>query len=541
MFVIRHMLSVVFSFSILFCTSSLVNAKTGEVKKIAVRDLAAHGVSADVAANVAEIVTISLSRLPGYSVISKQDLRSMIDFDEQRQLLGCNDPKCMSDIGSTLGVDYIVTGSVGKLGDEYLLNLSALDTLEGKAFGRAEARASNLTTLAATTRQAVLNLMRSNVKFEAFSGKGGLFVASSPAGATVFLDGAKQKGKTPLDLGDVSAGNHILRVVKNELQRELPVLVEADKIAKVSLALAVVRAKFLSVPFDARVFIDGIERGTTPLLIPNLPASRQRIEFYKRGYKPHIEDVLFELTSFRKNGGEAVEVKADLKALPVVLRVNSDPPGSLVFFEGVEKGLTPIEIPAVMPGQRTLRVQHPGFKPQQRVFAIKPAESPELSLSLPEYVAHRDYLKSTALRQDASFSASIGGGAALALGTGLSVGAWFVQNAAQEKWQAYQQEIAPEQLASLRNDAEGLNLAAWLGVGTGYTLATLGSLALIAVLVNELTMPDEPKYTEDMDVLEIAKTKNTDLKNKATDEDPADKKEKQPAHADNVASGEVQS
>ena len=84
-------------------------------KRIAVQEFAARSVPVEVAANVADVVAVALAQVGTYAVISKNDIAAMVGFDAQQQLLGCNEPECMSEIGDALGVDYIVSGDADLL------------------------------------------------------------------------------------------------------------------------------------------------------------------------------------------------------------------------------------------------------------------------------------------------------------------------------------------------------------------------------------------------------------------------------------------
>jgi hypothetical protein len=333
------------------------------------------------------------------------------------------------------------------------------------------------------------------------SGRGGIFVDTEPSGAQVFLDGTRQATNTPLEIGGVAAGDHMLRLVKGDLERLVPVLVEPDAITKLAVQLAVVKAKFLSVPFDARVFVDGVERGATPLLIADLPAARHRIEMRKRGYKTHEEEVLFELTPLRKAGGEAFEVKAELRPLPVRLNVESVPPDAKVYLDGSVLGTTPLDIPGVDPGARTLVLERPGFRREERKVTIRPGEAPRLTVSLAEFRAHQRYMQATALRRDVRFWGIIGSAAAIAVGAGFTAGGWVTQGDAQARYAEYLREIAPERIAAARQAAASANSAAWGELGVGYSMLGIGVAALCAVLFNELTWPTEPDYTRETEVI----------------------------------------
>ncbi|MEE8410072.1 MAG: hypothetical protein V3T05_10725 [Myxococcota bacterium] len=127
----------------------IINTK----KRIAVQEFAARGVPVEVAANVA---AAALAQLGTYAVISKHDIAAMVGFEAQQQLIGCTDAECISEIGNALGVDYIVTGAVGRLGDSFTLSASMIDIASGKAFGRAQEQVGDLTQLPPAARRAVV-------------------------------------------------------------------------------------------------------------------------------------------------------------------------------------------------------------------------------------------------------------------------------------------------------------------------------------------------------------------------------------------------
>ncbi|MDF1561899.1 MAG: hypothetical protein P1V51_02575 [Deltaproteobacteria bacterium] len=65
-----------------------------------------------------------------YQVITTQDIRSALQLEEQKQLLGCFDESCMAQIGGALGVRWIVTGNLSAFGEAFLLNVKLFDSEE---------------------------------------------------------------------------------------------------------------------------------------------------------------------------------------------------------------------------------------------------------------------------------------------------------------------------------------------------------------------------------------------------------------------------
>ena len=83
-------------------------------------DQAQLDVLTDVAAN--EIRSTML-----YDVVSKEDIHAMLSLEEQKQLSGCDEASCLVEIGGALGVDYMVTGNVGRFGEVYAVNLKLVN------------------------------------------------------------------------------------------------------------------------------------------------------------------------------------------------------------------------------------------------------------------------------------------------------------------------------------------------------------------------------------------------------------------------------
>src|SRR5687768_16999194 len=92
-----------------------------ERPKIAVIELTDKGVGKDLAENLTDVVTVALGRLGVFDVLSRADIERMLQFEQQRQAIGCeSDMQCLAEIGGALGVALLVSGSVGKVGSSYV-------------------------------------------------------------------------------------------------------------------------------------------------------------------------------------------------------------------------------------------------------------------------------------------------------------------------------------------------------------------------------------------------------------------------------------
>jgi hypothetical protein len=109
-----------------------------------------------------------------------------------------------------------------------------------------------------------------------------LTVATLPVGAEVSVDG-QVRGVTPLTLS-VAPGPHQLTVRVNNVQRVVPLTLAAGAEVSQYFELgasalpATGRLSIASEPDAARVTVDGIARGTTPLTVADLAAGQHRVK-----------------------------------------------------------------------------------------------------------------------------------------------------------------------------------------------------------------------------------------------------------------------
>lgn len=179
--------------------------------KAAVLDINANGAPAELATNVTSLVAIELERLEVFSVISRQEIRAMLSHEAEKQALGCDaGSSCLAELGGALGVQYLVSGSLGKIGDSLLLNLALSDvgkaTVEGRAAENIKEQGKLPETVARATQKLVQKILADRTAT--------LIVTCSEKGAVVRIDG-QAVGTTPLARRKISWGPHTLEVEKN--------------------------------------------------------------------------------------------------------------------------------------------------------------------------------------------------------------------------------------------------------------------------------------------------------------------------------------
>jgi TolB-like protein len=105
--------------------------------RVAVMEFRSLGTEPAKAELLSEIAMTRASQMPGFEVIGRSDIASMIGFDKQRQVLGCtDDSNCLAEVGGALGVDFVMVGSLGRLGSLYRIDLKLVDTKKARVKGR---------------------------------------------------------------------------------------------------------------------------------------------------------------------------------------------------------------------------------------------------------------------------------------------------------------------------------------------------------------------------------------------------------------------
>jgi len=113
-------------FLLIFTVGGQATAK--EPIAIAVMDFTSKGgVTAKQMDALSDMLANEIRAMGNYRVIGKSDIKSMVDLESNKISLGCNDDRCLAEIGGALGVNWVVIGNVSKFGQSFLLNLKMID------------------------------------------------------------------------------------------------------------------------------------------------------------------------------------------------------------------------------------------------------------------------------------------------------------------------------------------------------------------------------------------------------------------------------
>lgn len=256
------------------------------------------------------VVAAEIARL-GHNVVSSADINAMLSLEKQKELIGCSEASCLAEIGGALGVDLMVSGAVGKLGDTFTMTMTLVNPQRAEVKQRFQGTAGTEAALGATARRGVAVLFG---RATDLSGAGIIAVQTEPPGGTVFLDG-KAVGAEPIILDNVIAGDHIVSASKGTLVGKQSILMAAGAVERITIPLksaATVKVKVFSSPINARVLIDGREVGKTPVVVSNVECGKRDVRVELDNHVPYEQVHDFSFAEFEKNGEEPLKVDADL-------------------------------------------------------------------------------------------------------------------------------------------------------------------------------------------------------------------------------------
>lgn len=112
------------------------------------------------AAMITKLVASSLQKQGVARVIGTDDIKALLGFERVKQLSGCNEDSCFAEVGGALGVDWLVAGSVGRIGTTFVLELRLLNARDASVRHRVTTTAPSLERLLAAIPELAAQLIK---------------------------------------------------------------------------------------------------------------------------------------------------------------------------------------------------------------------------------------------------------------------------------------------------------------------------------------------------------------------------------------------
>lgn len=338
-----------------------------------------------------------------FLVVPGSQIKKEIAKQKKKSYKNCFDQQCQIEIGRELAAGKSLSTQLVKLGSKCVV----ISTLYDLRRATTESSASQQSGCTVDQLVAALVKVAGKIKGQySVSGarpataaggkKGGLFIKSRPRGASVWVDGKEQRGKTPLAVSNLVPGQHFIELRKGDYRHATKVSVVALKYREVSVTLKKVRGtlEVLSNPPEATILLDGTSMGKTPRILPNVEAGEHVLTLKKQGYLTARRKVHVGAATKRRTINVALKLAA-------VVAVRSTPVGASVFLDGKRAGRSPGEL-KVAPGTYTIRMTSDGYLPAQEQVAAKGGAVEVVNLKLQPTEATRQKIlaREQAARKD---------------------------------------------------------------------------------------------------------------------------------------------
>jgi hypothetical protein len=205
-----------------------------------------------------------------------------------------------------------------------------------------------------------------------------LIIRTIPEGARATLDG-KSAGTTPIDLGDLEAGQLTLglELPGYQAQGETLALVAGETLERtyeMRPRPGSLRISTGSVS-GATVHIDGEMAGMTPLDIPDATPGEVEIRVEMEGYTPATRQVTVRT-------GRNPEVTFTLEALPASIHIETTPPGARILIDGKGAGVSPLLREGLPPGKHRFEARLALHTSKEWEMDLAPGEKASRSVTL---------------------------------------------------------------------------------------------------------------------------------------------------------------
>jgi hypothetical protein len=212
---------------------------------------------------------------------------------------------------------------------------------------------------------------------------GTIYVESSPPGAVVYLND-ENRGHAPVTITDLWPGSYTISAELAGYQKYTSeTTISGPTRSSVYCQLVPDNSGnglyVVSTPAQAKVYLDGILKGETPIMLSDSASGSHTLLVKRSGYDEWRSTV--------------VVPEAGTKTISAILRQNdvdlsrgisvfSTPSGADVFLDGLKKGVTPVTLNNIVAGIHVLEIGYPGYTSWKSTVDVPETEIKEISINL---------------------------------------------------------------------------------------------------------------------------------------------------------------
>ena len=336
---------------LLLIWSTVASAQT---KLVAVLEFRGIGMDPQMMMQLSEVARGGArSALPNteYNITSRESMKSMLE-DMGKDLSDCN-VECEVELGRVLQSDYVISGTIGKIDDMYILTLKLHDTLTGSLMGQKTLRDTDKFVLLDKTGPETKALVVENIalvsnqltgKKVSVVFKSNQFNSKTP---TTILVGSTPVGScsTASCTKDVPPGRFNVQFIQEGYAPENQTLdLRADESFTISLRASFATLSIVTEPTKTNIRLEGPEGFET---ITSTQFNKKRLDIPGK-YTATVQDECFEPSGkyITVNPGDVKEQLIPLQPKQagisvVVLNAKQEPVPADLIIGGTNVGTAP--------------------------------------------------------------------------------------------------------------------------------------------------------------------------------------------------------
>ena len=274
---------------VIFQLAVLLHAQESETIKIAILEFSnTGGISLQESGTLTNRLRSMIVNTKALIVLERGKMEEIL-AEQGFQQTGCTSTECAVEVGKLLNVQKMVSGSIGKLGSTYTIDLSLIDVRTAqieKSFTRDyKGEIDGLLKVMESLANQIAVTASSPQKTDAMAGN--IYLDTTPANAEVYLDQVYM-GSSPINLTNIRVGAHQLKVkVEGYADEEQQIEVMPDKVSSLTIKMKkIFMVTINSTPGNAQVIINNQNIGQTPFSSRAKEGTEVSLVIKKENYDP---------------------------------------------------------------------------------------------------------------------------------------------------------------------------------------------------------------------------------------------------------------